>query len=408
MEDGRAQQHDATADATGVTRAQLLRRAAVGAVGLTGLGTALAACGDSSGGGASSGGASTAAGTGSTTTPKLGGTLTFAGFSDEDGAKIARPFLTKNGITLKATYVAGNDDMLTKLKTGGTSTIDVLTLNKDYSATEIAAGFVRPLDMERIPAAADLFAAFQDAPWTHVDGEVYGVPLIWGDEPCIYQPDKVSELPPAYTDFADPKFKGKLTTLDDAYSNIWLFSKSLGNPDPARITKAQLDQVLDALLAFKKNVVSLSASFGDMTDLLVRGDAAIAINGWAAMTGMAKPKGVTLKAGVPSKDGTYYWSDAYYITSEAPNVDAAYAYINHMTEAKQNAAIATLLLSGCTNEQALPLMDESVSGLYDFGAVKQPSADGPLGQGILPPLEPDGDITGVAEWQAAWQEFKVA
>lgn len=388
-----------------MTRLQLLRRAGVGAIAFGGLGAVLSACGSSSDATTTAGGATSGA---TATTATLSGTINFAGFSGEDAPKIAKPFLDKHGLTLKSAYVAGNDDMLTKLQTGGTKSVDVLTLNKDYSAAEIAAKFVQPLDMERIPAAADLFPAFQEAPWTHVDGNVYGVPLIWGDEPCIYQPKEVSGLPPSYTDLSDPKYKGQITTLDDAYSNIWLFSKSLGNPDPAKITQQQLDQVLDALIAVKANIVSLAASFGDMTDLLVRGDAAIAINGWAAMIGMAAEKGVTLQAATPSKDGTYYWSDAYYITSDAPNLDAAYAYIDFMIAPEQNAKVAGTLLSACTNEQALPLMPKAVSSLYDFSVVKKPSADSPLAQGILPPLKPEGDITGVQDWQAAWQKFKVA
>ncbi len=388
-----------------MTRLQLLRRAGVGAVAFSGLGAVVSACGSGSDTATTAAGATSG---GAATTATLSGTINYAGFSGEDAPEIAKPFLDEHGLKLKSTYVAGNDDMLTKLQTGGTSSLDVLTLNKDYSATEIAAGFVRPLDMERIPAAADLFPAFQDAPWTHVDGNVYGVPLIWGDEPTIYQPKEISGLPPSYTDFSDPKYKGQITTLDDAYSNIWLFSKSLGNADPANITQEQLDQVLEALIAVKANIVSLAASFGDMTDLLVRGDAAIAINGWAAMIGMAEEKGVKLEAGTPSKDGTYYWSDAYYITSDAPNVDAAYAYIDYMTDPEQNAKLAGTLLSACTNEKALPLMSKDVSSLYDFSAVEQSSAGGALAQGILPPIEPEGDITGVQDWQAAWQKFKVA
>ena len=84
--------------------------------------------------------------------------------------------------------------------------------------------------MARIPNAAGLFPAFKDAPWLTKDGKTYGIPMIWGDEPCVYDPKKWDAMPAKYTDFADPKYKGELVLLDDPFGNIWLFAKSLGMP----------------------------------------------------------------------------------------------------------------------------------------------------------------------------------
>jgi len=267
---------------------------------------------------------------------------------------------------------------------------------------------MQPLDMSRIPSAAGLFPAFKDAPWLVKDGKTYGVPMIWGDEPCVYNPAKWQAMPERYTDFADPKFKGELVLLDDPFGNIWLWATSLGMPQPSRLTKEQLAQVLEAMLKIKPNVVTVGASHGDMADVLVRGDASIGVGGWAYQAIIAKEKGVTLTVGTPSKDGTFFWSDAYAIAVDSPNIDNAYAFIEFVTQPKSNAALATELASGCTVEAAYALMEPALTSLYPYDNVRAPGG-GILGtQTVVPPQNPDGDVVGAASWVEAWQTFKVS
>ena len=196
--------------------------------------------------------------------------------------------------------------------------------------------------------------------------------------------------------------------MDDPFGNIWLYAKSLGFPDPSRLTADQLQRVIDALLTIKPNVVTIGGSFADMADVMVRGDASMGIGGWAYQTLIAKDKGVKLVVGTPEVDGTYYWEDAYAIAVDAPNVDNAYAFINFMTSAESNAAIATELGSGCTVEKAFDLMDPGLTSIYPYEVVRQPDG-GILGtQIVFPPAEQEGDIVGAPAWVEAWQAFKLA
>src|SRR5690348_9733871 len=75
-------------------RLTLLRRAAAGTVLLGGLPAASRAW----------------ASTSPTRARKIGGALVYAGWSGEDDPAAAKPFLKKHGVTLKSSYVAGNDD----------------------------------------------------------------------------------------------------------------------------------------------------------------------------------------------------------------------------------------------------------------------------------------------------------
>ena len=341
---------------------------------------------------------------------KLGGPLNFFGYDGEQGPKVTKEFLEKNGIQMNAAFAGAADETLTRFRTGGRGSMDIMTMNKDFQRSVIDANveLFQPLDLSRIPNTAGLFSGFKDANWLVRDGKTYGVPMIWGDEPCIWNPKKWDGVPDRYTDFADPKYKGELVLLDDPFGNIWLFAKSVGVKDPSRLTKQDLDKAVEAMLTIKPNVVTIGASLGDMADVLVRGDASMGLGGWAYQTIIAKEKGVDLVVGSPKIDDRFFWSDAYTIAIDAPNLDNAYGFIDFITSPEANAALATELGSGCTVEKAYDLLDPSIQSLYDYSTVRQPGA-GILGtQTVVPKQEAEGDIVGAQAWVEAWQAFKVA
>jgi len=341
---------------------------------------------------------------------ELGGDLNYFGWDGEHGANVAKAFLEENGIKLQAQFQVSGDEALTRFNTGGRGTIDLLTPNKDFQRAILEAGteLFAPLDMARIPNAAGLFPAFKNASWLMKDGNTYGVPLIWGDQPCIYNPAKWDGVPAKYTDFADPKFNGELVIMDDPFCYIWLFAKSLGAAEPHRLTQEQLDKTIEALLTVKPNIVTIGASFADMADVMVRGDASMGPGGWAYQAMIGKEKGVDLTVGTPATDGTYYWEDAYSIALDAPNADNAYAFINFMVTPEANAAIATELGSGCTVEKAFELMDPALTGIYPYDVVRKPDGGILNTQVVFPPQEAEGDILPASAWIEAWQAFKLA
>ncbi len=378
----------------------------------------IAACSGPAGSAAGSAGASasTAPGSGPSTAPspvasvKLGGQLNFIGYDGEQAENVAKPLLQANHITLHSTFMGQTDEALTKFQTGGRGQMDIMSNNKDFQRSILDAGleFMMPLDMSRIPNAAGLWPAFKNAPWVVHDGKTYTVPLIWGDEPCIWDPKKWTGVPAKYTDFSDPKYKGELVLLNDAFGNIWLFAVSLGMPTPNRLTQAELDEVVKAMTKVKPNIVAFGASLGDMVDIIVRGDASMGLGGWAGQIPIAKAKGVDLVVGSPSVDGTFYWCDSYSIAVDAPNLDNAYAFIDYVMKPESSAAIAAELFSGCTIEAGFDHMEKPVRDLFPYDIVRDPSGGVLNTQIVIPPQKDDGNIVGQAAWTKAWDAFKLA
>ena len=397
MSDSELEQHKAEYLA-GFTRRRLLQTmAGLGAIAVAS--PVLAACG-------SSGGSTTAA----SATKPLGGPLNFMGYPGEDAASVAKSFFEQNGITMNPTYIASPDEVLTKFNTGGRGQMDLIANNKDFQRNMVQGGveLYAPLDLSRIPNQAGLFPIFKEGNWVTKDGQTYGVPLIWGDEPCTFLPTKWDGPPAKYTDFADPKWAGELCMVDDPVANTWLWAKSIGNGDPSRLTQAQLDATVESMIQTKPNIVVFAKDLGDQADILVRGDASMGIGGWAYQIVLAAEKGVELKAASPSEDGTFYWSDAYGIAVDAPNPDNAYAFMNYMVDAANNAAIATELGSAVTVAASVALLDPATAALYNYGIVEDPTGGVLASQVVSPPREAEGDIVGLPEWLAGWEAFKLA
>jgi spermidine/putrescine transport system substrate-binding protein len=401
--------------ATPLTRGAMLRGALGTILGIGALGS-LAACGSGDeesattaavGSDAAASTASEAAATTQAPAGEVGGTLQYIGWEGYDNPDVAKPFTDQYGVTIKSTYTGNGDETLVKLEQGGAGIYDVVTANKDNLLSILPRGVLQPLDAQRLPNVS-VFPAFENTPWTTYEGQLYTIPGVWGDEPVVYRPDKWTEIPAKYTDFADPKYKGALTTLDDPYSNIWLFSKSVfpEKDQPSRLTQEELDQVVDAMLEVKPNFVTIGATFGDVADLLIRGDASIALDGWSAFLVWAEEKDVTLAYANPSVDGSFLWSDGYGIATDAPNVDTAYAFIDWMTAPAQNAKIADALTSASTSPEGADMQDPAVQKLYDFGLVE--ASGGLIAIPVTPPLEDEGDIVGQAAFRKAWEDFKLA
>lgn len=288
--------------------------------------------------------------------------------------------------------------------------MDLMAANKDFQRSVLDAGieFMMPLDPARIPNAAGLWPAFRVAPWVMRDGQQYTVPIIWGDEPCIYDPAKWDGVPDRYTDFADPVYAGELVFLDDPYTNIWLYGQSLGYADPSRITQPELDAVVAAMLQTKPNIVAYGASLGDMVDIMVRGEASMGIGGWAGQLTIAREKGKEFAVASPAIDGTFYWCDSYAVALDAPNLDNAYAFIDFMMSPEPNAQIAAELGSACTVEAAFDLLDPDVQEMFPYDVVRAEDGGVLNTQQVIPPQEPQGDIVGTAAWTEAWQVFKLS
>ena len=190
------------------------------------------------------------------TTPALGGTINWMGFEGEDGGDLPKAWLAENNLTLKVTSTPQSDMVIAQAKLG--NVIDVASVNNGYMPVLSKAGLLTPLDLSRIPNAADLFQVLKDVDWAKdSQGRIVAIPMLWGDGPTVYNPEKVSQLPTSPLQLADPEWKGRLVWLDDPYYPLWVFAGALGYPEPSCLTQEELGKVGEALRPAIKNGVSI-------------------------------------------------------------------------------------------------------------------------------------------------------
>jgi spermidine/putrescine-binding protein len=337
---------------------------------------------------------------------EVGGQLSMIvwdGYDDKDASK---DFKAENNVKVAATYIGNNEEIFTKLRGGGVGQIDLVTPYHGYIKVLVEADLATPLDYSRLPSTENYISNFDKPEWLMFDGEPYGAPYIWGTDPMMYDAKVIKEPPQSWRDVQKPEYKGKVVMVDDTLGQIMVWGRVLGYEDPTKITSEQLDEVINLLIDIKKNNArTVAPSWGDMADIMARGDAVISTGGWEAITTFAAEKGADIRFTHP-EEGDFAWTDSWVIPKDAPNEATAYAWIEAMIAPEAQAIVAKNLSSGTVNEQAIELMDEKTRSIYPYENLesvfeKAPNFD-------IPPREPEGDLTTLDDWNKAWERFRAA
>ncbi len=379
-----------------VNRRQFVRR--VGGLFLAGgLGAnLLAACGGGNGGEAGGGGGG----------KKISGTLNMVIWDGYDDKQAQKPFTKKYGVRTQPTYIGNNEEIFTKLRAGGTGQVDLVTPYHGYIGVLVEADLLEPLDYGKMPNTGSYLDNFDHPDWLMFDGKPYGAPYIWGTDPMMYNAKFVKEPPKSWRDVQKPEYKGKVVMVDDTLGQIMVWAKVLGFDPPTELKKSQLDQVIDLLIDIKKNQARAFASgWGDMADIMARGDAWISTGGWEAISTFARQKGADVRF-VHPEEGDFAWTDSWCIPKDAPNIDTAYAYANHMISAQAQAIVAKDLASGVVNKQAIGKLDPRTAKIYPYDNLEAVFEKAPNYK--IPPREPTGGLTTLDDWNKAWERLRAA
>ena len=330
-----------------------------------------------------------------------GATIDIISLDGEDGQVELEAWREERDITLAKVPFASWDETFAKLKT---DVFDIALVANPYVSLWGQAGVLQPLDLSRLTNWEDLYPALRDGDFIRDEaGNVYAVPIAWGDGPYIYSPERVDTPPTSIMELLDPAWAGRVVTFDDPILIFHQVAVAKGYPSPD-LTLEQLEDVKADAKVIVDNLVAFSAGYQDATDLLVRGEADLAIGGWEAMLNWSEEQGTTLDFGFFEEANGGGWADSLAIPTNAEDVDAAYAYIDAMIAPETNAAIATNLVSGATNSQATAMVDPAAL-IYDYAIVE--SLDNPIRfDDWTPPLEAAEGFATKSDWDAAWSEIR--
>jgi spermidine/putrescine-binding protein len=266
-----------------------------------------------------------------------------------------------------ASYMGSSDELVAKLRGGSAANYDVISPSSDVAASIARTGLAAVLDISKLPAYPQLSQKLRDMPLVKFNGQVYGVPFMWGPNPLLYDTTAFPQAPGSWSTLWDGSLKGKVSAWDDL-STVYMAAQVLGydQPDPAQLynlSDAQLDAVKKKLIALKPNIRKLWSTGGELTNLFQNHEVVIAM-GWPLMTNDLRKVHFPIAETIPNENTTG-WIDHLMITSASSHKELAQAFLAYMIESETQKQITDVTHYTPANPAAAQFMtDQEKKGLH--------------------------------------------
>jgi len=374
------------------------RRSFLAAAGLLGGSAALAACSTGTGG-ATAAPAASGSGAPAASAPPAGDVekqLFMYNWSDYISPKNIDAYKAKFGVE-KFQYdtFANNEELLAKLQAGATG-YDVAAPTAEYVPSMVEGGYIQKLDWSRIPNQKYIDPAFMGLAWD--PNNEYQLPKDFGTTGVLYRSKVVKEPVTSWQEFYDlskGKYSGKVVLVDSMGDVMTMPLKMIGKSLNS-VEKEDLDQVRTLLLDLAPHILALDSD--TYQDKLASEEAVLCL-GWTGpiVELRANPDTADIAYTVPS-DGTLFWLDTWVLIADAPNPNAAYAFLNFIHEPEIQAEETNFNGYGTPNDEAKKYIDPAILSDETFF----PSDE------AMKNLEGAVDTSGNQQRIDIWQEFKSA
>jgi spermidine/putrescine transport system substrate-binding protein len=279
-------------------------------------------------------------------TPK---TLYYFTWSDYAGPEVMAEFENAHGVHVVVDTFGSNEELLAKLQSGATG-YDV-AVPSDFMVSIMARqGLLAELDLSQIPHATHLVDRLQRLPFDPENR--YSLPYLWGTVGIGYDSEKVHMPPDSWAVLWDPRYKGKISMLNDQREVLGValraMGRSLNTTDAATIEEAKR-----TLLKQKPLVKSYTSENYDQ--LLVSGEVILA-HGWGGAVARATAERPSIQYVIPKEGGTI-WSDCLVVLRSSRNKDLAMRFINYLLDERVAARTTNRLRFASANRDAKALVD---------------------------------------------------
>src|SRR5262250_518198 len=283
--------------------------------------------------------------------------LVWEGYADDS---FVRAFEATHHCKVMASYMGSSDELVAKLRGGSASNYDVISPSSDVAASIARTSLAAPLDLSKLPSYSQLSSKLRDLPLVKANGQIYGVPFMWGPNPLLYNTTAFAKPPDSWVIFWDPKYRGKISVWDDL-STVYMGAQVLGydKPSPSQLynlSDEQLEAVKKKLLELKPNIRKMWATGAELTNLFQNHEVVVAM-GWPLNTVELKKLNFPVGETIP-KENTTGWIDHLMITSASANKDLAYQFLEYMVQAKTQKLVADVTNYTPANPEAGKLMTD--------------------------------------------------
>jgi spermidine/putrescine-binding protein len=283
--------------------------------------------------------------------------LVWEGYAD---SSFVRPFEQTHHCKIVASYMGSSDELMAKLRGGSASNYDVISPSSDVATSIVRAGLAASLELSKLPSYGQLSSKLRNSPLVKANGQVYGVPFMWGPNPLLYDTTAIDQPPDSWAALWEPRLKNRVSVWDDL-STVYMAAQVLGydQPDPSQLynlSDTQLEAVKKKLIELKPNIRKMWSTGGELTNLFQNHEVAIAM-GWPLMTNQLRKLGFPVKELIP-KENTTGWIDHLMITTASQQKELATEFLEYMIEAQTQKTVTDVTGYSPANPQSTALMSE--------------------------------------------------
>ena len=292
-------------------------------------------------------------------------------WSDYIAEDTVSKFEAETGINVTYDIYDSNEVLEAKLLAGG-SGYDVVVPSSNFLQRQVAAGVYQELDKSKLPNLKNMDPDLMKAAAAYDPDNAHAIIYMWGTLGLGYNTEKIKERlgADAPTDswalLFDPANAEKLKdcgiTLLDAPSDVFQLALVYLGLDPQSTKPDDLQEAADLLNSIRPYIRYFHSS-QYITDL-ANGEVCLSV-GYSGDVFIAASRaedaenGVEVAYSVP-KEGTQQWFDMMAIPADAPNPDAAYAWMNFIMEPQITADITNYVWYANANTASLPLVNEEI------------------------------------------------
>ena len=264
-------------------------------------------------------------------------------------------FEEKTGIQVIADIYDSNETMLAKLQAGGGGQYGII-YPSDYMVEQmIEMEMLLDIDKTQVPDLADLLPQWQSPPYD--PGNQYSIPYAWGTTGLVYNTAELGEELTDWDYLWDNRqdLSRKMTLLNDVREVMGFtlkmlgFSNSTENPEEIEAAFEMLEELKPSLSAFTTD---------GWRDRIIPGDILIA-HAYSVDALDVIAENSDLDYIVPASGATV-WTDGIAIPKTAPNVEAAYAWMNYVLDPESASEVVSRLRLATPNEKTFEMLPSAL------------------------------------------------
>jgi Spermidine/putrescine-binding periplasmic protein len=243
-------------------------------------------------------------------------------------------FQKKYDINVKVATYLTNEEMMAKLKSGGTSQYDMAVPSNFFIPQMKQAKFLQKIDKDAIPNLKNISPAFLNRDWDQ--GNQYSVPYLSSPTTIIVNPKTCKVNIKTYADLLSPKLKGAIVCGLDERGLVGLGLKGLGYSSQ-ETDKAKILESENWLKKLQPNILAYDAA--NPKSELLSGDASVGLM-WSGQAALALQSNPNLKLIWPDGKGIFLSVDNFVLLSTSKHKRECELFMNYLLDSKVSAKIS--------------------------------------------------------------------